>query len=276
MYAQKEKPKENKNRAVANAVALKKSNGKQGFGFVDNRHETVVQRKLQGGLNESARVIKVVDSNVLQRKLEVDGKRFDKSFTTEELEKIIPERSNRDAVIETINKVLGLEYEYRFERWIDVVHAAERQSDPSKWLSDKNVNRLLLHTLKPVLIGKQEGHKKGERWAVSHERHGLISPLESPEEWGKSIKKERVSDLFLTLKGLKGHAQQIDGEIKRAKKDIEKAPSDVQIRILNQLGEIRNALIAAANDAKFDFEEVIFDFYQPLRMKMKNGKLSTS
>jgi hypothetical protein len=37
MYEQVEKPKENKSRAVANSVAQKKSNIKQGFGFVDNR-----------------------------------------------------------------------------------------------------------------------------------------------------------------------------------------------------------------------------------------------
>jgi len=37
MYAQVEKPKENKGRAVANSVAKKKNNMKQGFGFVDNR-----------------------------------------------------------------------------------------------------------------------------------------------------------------------------------------------------------------------------------------------
>ncbi|WP_421854433.1 hypothetical protein [Marinomonas sp.] len=38
MYEQIEKPKENKSRAIANSVAQKKSNGKQGFEFVDNRH----------------------------------------------------------------------------------------------------------------------------------------------------------------------------------------------------------------------------------------------
>jgi len=37
MYAQVEKPKENKSRAVANSVAQNKNNTKQGFGFVDNR-----------------------------------------------------------------------------------------------------------------------------------------------------------------------------------------------------------------------------------------------
>lgn len=51
MYAQVEKPKENsfptkrqESRAVANAVTQKKSNVKQGFGFVDNRPESIIQK----------------------------------------------------------------------------------------------------------------------------------------------------------------------------------------------------------------------------------------
>lgn len=54
MYAQVEKPKTNtsragwqKSRAVANSVAQMKNNGKQGFGFVDNRPAAIAQRKLQ-------------------------------------------------------------------------------------------------------------------------------------------------------------------------------------------------------------------------------------
>jgi hypothetical protein len=47
MYEQVEKPKANKSRAVANSVAQKKSNVRQGFGFVDNRPEAIMQKKLQ-------------------------------------------------------------------------------------------------------------------------------------------------------------------------------------------------------------------------------------
>jgi hypothetical protein len=47
MYAQKEKPAENKSSAVAHSVAQKKNGGKQGFGFMDNRPEAAAQRKLQ-------------------------------------------------------------------------------------------------------------------------------------------------------------------------------------------------------------------------------------
>lgn len=47
MYEQVEKSKENKSKSIANSVDLKKSKGKQGFGFVDNRPEAVAQRKLK-------------------------------------------------------------------------------------------------------------------------------------------------------------------------------------------------------------------------------------
>ncbi len=47
MYAQIEKPKENKTKAVANSVAQKKNNGGQGLKFIDNRPEAITQRKLQ-------------------------------------------------------------------------------------------------------------------------------------------------------------------------------------------------------------------------------------
>lgn len=43
MYEQVEKPKENKSRAVTNSVAQKKSDVKQGFGFVDNRQKPNVR-----------------------------------------------------------------------------------------------------------------------------------------------------------------------------------------------------------------------------------------
>jgi hypothetical protein len=42
MYVQIEKPKENKSRTVANSVGQKKSNVRQGFGFVDNRLKSTI------------------------------------------------------------------------------------------------------------------------------------------------------------------------------------------------------------------------------------------
>ena len=42
MYEQVERPKENKIKAVANSVAQKKSDGKQGVNFMDNRQHKVM------------------------------------------------------------------------------------------------------------------------------------------------------------------------------------------------------------------------------------------
>lgn len=70
MYAQVEKTKENKSRAVANSVTQKKSSGKQGFGFVDNRPEAVTQRKLQEMANNSQQI------NQLRAFQGIDSKSF--------------------------------------------------------------------------------------------------------------------------------------------------------------------------------------------------------
>lgn len=58
MYAQLEKSKENKSRAVANSVAQKKSSVSQDFGFVDNRPEIRHQQNLQMMMqNDTRRVL---------------------------------------------------------------------------------------------------------------------------------------------------------------------------------------------------------------------------
>jgi len=51
MYAQVEKPKENKNRAVVSSVAQKK-NERQAFGFENNRPEAIAQRQIQNMRHE--------------------------------------------------------------------------------------------------------------------------------------------------------------------------------------------------------------------------------
>ncbi len=80
MYAQVEKPKENKSRAVADSVAQKKSTVKQSFGFVDNRHEAIAQRKHQEMANNNSNALK---STQLQVKADNGfnvGKRYIKTY----------------------------------------------------------------------------------------------------------------------------------------------------------------------------------------------------
>ncbi len=51
MYEKVEKSKENAGKSVANSVRQKKSHVKQDFGFVDNRQESIAQRKLRESTN---------------------------------------------------------------------------------------------------------------------------------------------------------------------------------------------------------------------------------
>jgi hypothetical protein len=59
MYAQVEKPKENKSRAVANSVSQRKGPVKQGFGFVDNRPQNKLFQKKSNDLSSGIIVQKV-------------------------------------------------------------------------------------------------------------------------------------------------------------------------------------------------------------------------
>lgn len=69
MYAQVEKSKENKSRAVANLTTQKKSNGKQGFGFVDNRSKTENMKSSQQMID--ARSYEEPSSHTIQRAIDV-------------------------------------------------------------------------------------------------------------------------------------------------------------------------------------------------------------
>ncbi|MBL4706919.1 MAG: hypothetical protein JKY48_00570 [Flavobacteriales bacterium] len=78
MYEQVEKPKENKSRAVANSVAQNKSNVKQGFGFVDNRHRSVSKGNVPtdsilNARNSIFQAMKMEASNPIQFKLPQDS-----------------------------------------------------------------------------------------------------------------------------------------------------------------------------------------------------------
>lgn len=78
MYAQIEKPKENKNRVVASSVAQKKSTGQQGFGFEDNRSVLNAHRLLQLKMNQPQSSIKAKSVEVIQ--LQWDYNDVDKTY----------------------------------------------------------------------------------------------------------------------------------------------------------------------------------------------------
>ncbi|GAA80815.1 DNA/RNA non-specific endonuclease [Pseudoalteromonas sp. BSi20495] len=109
MYAQVEKPKENKSRALANAVGQKKSNVKQGFGFVDNRSESTMKIKMNNQIN--AIPSKPIQKNhtIVQMRLdEEDGEELD-NYLVGKLPK--PDDVMRDYELDLQNELRDILYE---------------------------------------------------------------------------------------------------------------------------------------------------------------------
>jgi len=59
MNTHADKTQENRNQTVANEISQKKSGGESTFQFVDNRHEAVIQKRLQEMVNNSPQAKKV-------------------------------------------------------------------------------------------------------------------------------------------------------------------------------------------------------------------------
>lgn len=107
MYAQVEKPKENRSRAIANSAVQKKN-----FGFVDNRLEGTTQRKVQVPVDSSNQPIQFKKSNADKRattsthltqaeaeRLEAVARRFVGLLTPPQIAafKILPNAAARNA-----------------------------------------------------------------------------------------------------------------------------------------------------------------------------------
>ena len=103
MYAQVEKTKENKSRAVANSVAQKKSSVKQGFGFVDNRPEAVVQKKMQNIVNKRSQAKQPNGLNGLSQKQLQFPIQFTREWATGKVDTALDEASKKsgDSDIDT-------------------------------------------------------------------------------------------------------------------------------------------------------------------------------
>lgn len=68
MYAQVEKSKENKSRAVANSVAQKKNNDQHTLGFIDNRPKGIAQRKQIEITNNNPRAKQAIQLQAMANK----------------------------------------------------------------------------------------------------------------------------------------------------------------------------------------------------------------
>jgi hypothetical protein len=101
--------------------------------------------------------------------------------------------------------------------------------------------------------------RKGkDRQAQIDDRHNISDPYIEPTRWLETLKQERIADLFRTPGGLDGHVQQIQMEVNRLISDrnrrkLEGQTGEEVTQYTTALNTLRNALIASAKAAEFDF-----------------------
>jgi hypothetical protein len=183
MYAQVERPKENKSRAVANSIAQRKSCGKQGFGFVDNRTEVVsqcllqekiaTQTKKKPKLREGARTLELRNVTTIFSKIvkgltgsdavlgggaavnALGGKR-----TVNDLDfRLIPTQKIFPNMIESINEELKDEFKNEIEDEEEFLIEFEYKDERSKTTIIGNIGKI------EVSLTAQPEH---------YEQHGLL------------------------------------------------------------------------------------------------------
>lgn len=83
-------------------------------------------------------------------------------------------------------------------------------------------------------------------------RHGIRDPLgpgiNDMEVFANTLLKTRIPDLFRTLEGLRGHAQQIDQHLRRL--NVEGQPGEVVVRAIEVSKLVRRALKKAREAAQ--------------------------
>lgn len=99
--------------------------------------------------------------------------------------------------------------------------------------------------------------------AKQADRHNLGDPVKDAAKWARALTTKRVSDLFKTEKGLKGHWKQVQQEVTRGNKHFfatktlpggytdggKTSPEGKKI-----IGFIADAIVGAAKGSKIDFE----------------------
>jgi len=154
MYAQVEKPKENKSRAVANSSPQKSSGGST-FQFVDNRPEAITQRKLQDMANHNPRVKqaaqlqKMVDNCSLQNK------------------KLIQKKENNSGLPDNLKT--GIENLSGYS--MDDVKVHYNSDKPAQLQAHAYAQGTDIH-----LGAGQEKHLPHEAWHVVQQKQGRVKP----------------------------------------------------------------------------------------------------
>jgi hypothetical protein len=98
-----------------------------------------------------------------------------------------------------------------------------------------------------------------DRHQATDDRHNVTDPYIDAAVWTKTITSKRVNELFKTSGGLAGHVTAIQLEVNRLNSDrnraakLEGTSGATVVSYINAIKTVRNALVASAKNAKFDF-----------------------
>ncbi len=149
MYAQVEKPKENKSQAVANSVTQKKGTLKQDYSIINNRPEAIAQRKLQKILNTSAR-----KSQPVQRENAVDAGILDGGYQRTQTNRVL---SNTDRVKGNVYKSETEAVRKNSEEDTTIFKANNEYASTIGTLGNKLVGKTFLDTTIAIDVDKALG-----------------------------------------------------------------------------------------------------------------------
>ncbi|SHO59288.1 eCIS core domain-containing protein [Vibrio quintilis] len=155
MYEQVEKPKENKNREVANSVAQKKSGAKQSFGFVDNRSGAITQRKLKEMTNNSPQVKQAYQLQAMVNSYSAQQK------------KPIQKKKNNTGLPDNLKS--GIENLSGYS--MDYVMVHYNSDKPAQLNAHAYAQGTDIH-----LASGQEKHLPHEAWHVVQQKQGRVKP----------------------------------------------------------------------------------------------------
>ena len=174
MYAQKEKPKDNKSRAVVNSVGQQKANRKQSFGFVDNRPESEVQKSLQRmKIRTVDKASEVIAATHNKHVMGIEGQAADakagygpRTYITSDaiLTNIV------DANPHNFTDGNGVKSARKLITEDVAIYQYEKDEDPpAGWAKDKPVTRTVNGESKPCEIGVTKGGD--EKLKIDHFRY---------------------------------------------------------------------------------------------------------
>jgi hypothetical protein len=113
------------------------------------------------------------------------------------------------------------------------------------------------------------------------DRHHITDPYADMPRWVLTMKRTRIAELFRGAPGLPGHVIQVQQEIGRLisarnQRELEGMDGGDVTVLIEGLGEVRDALIAAAAHAGFDFDKFGITFsplQSDLYLERRGGRL---